>query len=81
MSKQILEIDVDDFAQLISCVGYVITLVGLAIPDSPQKALAIRMGDDLIDMMLKYSSDEKREHLEHIREMIITAEADTSVSH
>lgn len=77
--KQVLEVDVNDFAQLISCVGYTITLVGLALPDGRQKDLALEMGDNLISLLLKYSSEEKQEFLEQASKEILTNEADTSV--
>jgi len=80
MAKQVLEVDANDFAKVISCVGYTLTLLGLSLPDGRQKELALGMGDDLIDVMLKYSNDDKRKKLENLREVLLTSEADTSVS-
>lgn len=80
MTKQILKVDVNDFAQVVSCVGFMITLFGSTMPDGSQKDLAINMGDNLIDILFKYSSDDKREQMEQIHKILLTEEADTSVT-
>ena len=79
MGKQVLKVDANDFAQVVSCVGFVTTIVGLSLPDGPQKELAIKMGDDLIDMLFKYSSEDKQSEMQDIRNLLFTNEADTSV--
>lgn len=81
MSKKVLTVSADDFAKVVSCLGFITTLVGLALPeDSPQQALTIKMGDDLIEVLLKYSSEEDQEHLNTMRQVLLANEADTSVS-
>lgn len=81
MTKQVNKVSADDFAQVTSCLGYITTLVGLALPKGPQQDLAMHMGDELIDIMLKYSSEEQQKYLNEMRELLITEEADTSVEH
>lgn len=80
MVKQVLTVDIDDFAQVVSSVGYLISIVGVALPDSPQKDLAEIMGDNLVDLLMKYSSEEKQEEYKNLIEILMTNEADTSVS-
>lgn len=83
MTKQVLTIEADDFAQLISCLGFVTSLVGEALPKGKQKSLCVDMGNDLITLLLKYSSEEKQEGLKTIltdaTAEILTDEADTSI--
>jgi len=79
MTEQATEVSVDDFAKVISCVGFITSYIGMSIPDGPQRDLAIGMGDDLIEMLLKYADDERREYLETIQAMLLTSGADTSV--
>lgn len=80
MVKQINKVSADDFAQVVSCLGYITTIVGLALPKGPQQDLAMHMGDELIDIMLKYSSEEQQKYLKTMKEMLLTEEADTSVA-
>lgn len=79
MAKQTMEVDVNDFAQVISCVGLTLTMVGLSLPDSPQKELIINMGDELLVLLLKYSSEDKQEFLLEMKNAMITDQADMTV--
>ena len=72
MSKKVLTVSADDFAKVVSCLGFITTLVGLALPeDSPQQALTIKMGDDLIEVLLKYSSEEDEENIKRMRKVVL----------
>ena len=81
MSKQAKIVDVDDFSQVLSCLGLVVTTIGLSMPDGPHRKIAIEMGDDILSLLLKYSNDEKREDLLTLIKTITTENADTSTAH
>ena len=78
--KQTEVVDANDFAQVIAALGFTINIVGLALPKGDQQELALAMGDDLIHLLLKYSSDDKREELMQIKNMLMTEQADTTVA-
>ena len=80
MSKQAKIVDVNDFSQVLSCLGLVVNTMGLAMPKGPHKKTAIDMGDDMLTLLLKYSSDEKREKLIKFIKVLVTEDVDTSVS-
>ena len=86
MTKQVLKVEADDFAQVVSCVGFVTNVVAVALPDGPQKTLGLQMGNDLIHLVMKYSNEKKQKHLKglltQLNKDVLTEmanEADTSV--
>ena len=79
MSKQTLTVDVDDFALVVSYLGFVTSVIGELCPDGPQRNFTMHIGDNLIELLLKYSDTETKEQLIELQKILITAEADTSV--
>ncbi len=84
MTKQVLKIEATDFAQVISCLGFITSIIGETLPAGQQKTLCTTMGNDLIDLLLKYSTEEKQQGLKSIladaTAEVLTEGADTSVS-